>query len=315
MIAREEFSKKCDDLVPKEEIEKYNKCKIKMWIVLPITLIVDLLLAYLIYFIWKPDNAILMIATLVIASIYIVIYKTGYKWGNLKNQYSKEVLDLLFDGYKYEFKPKSRIGEQVFKNSGFSTNYDDYNGEDHLKVQIPNDDGTPSNVCLSLCDLRVTKKRPKIGLTLGLNGRLTRVNVPRNVTVFSGVFGCVDFPFEFKCNLSININSKGYEKINLEDEKFNKKCKTYTDNQLEALVILTPTLMNKLKACVERIPGFKVSITREGKMFFAMNRNMFELSKSFRKPTGKVFERFYDDVNDILLIINEIKNNNKVFKM
>ena len=73
--------------------------------------------------------------------------------------------------------------------------------------------------------------------------------------------------------------------------------------------------MNKLKGFAERIKGFKICITKSGSMYFSMSRNVFELSKSFRKPTGKVFEKFYDDVNDILLMINEIKNNNKVFKM
>jgi hypothetical protein len=42
--------------------------------------------------------------------------------------------------------------------------------------------------------------------------------------------------------------------------------------------------------------------------------NLFELGGTKEKPET-LFERLYDDVNLILLLVNEMKNNNKVFKM
>ena len=102
----------------------------------------------------------------------------------------------------------------------------------------------------------------------------------------------------------------------LGDIKFNKEFKTYTDNQIEALVILTPTLMTKLLSYSHRAKKFTLFLSQKGRMYFGMRRNLFKFKKRvFRKPSGKIFAKFYDDVSDILAIVNEIKDNNKVFKM
>lgn len=313
MITKEEFLQKCNDLIPKEEIDKYNKAQKKMWTTLIITLLIETLILIGIFSFWKP---IIYIAPVVyIISISIIVVNLRYQWGDLKNKYSKPVLDILFNDYKYSFQPASYINQQVFKSSCFNKDFDHYSGEDLLNVNIPNDDGTPSNVKFSVCDLRVTKEETYTVTRKDSNGRWVTTTETRTVVVYSGAFGCVYFPFKFKCDLSINVNSESLKRIKLEDETFNKRCKVYTDNQLEALVILTPTLMNKLKAFTARISKFKINISKDGRMYFGMSRNMFELSKRGKKPTGQVFERYYNDVVDMLAMIDEIKNNNKVFKM
>lgn len=313
MITKEEFLKKCDELIPKEEIEKYNKCQKKMWTTLIITVAIELLILIGIYCLWRP---ILFAAPIIlIVSIIIIVVCLKYRWGDFKKQYAKGVMDVLFEGYKYSFKPEGYINQNVFKSSCFYSQFDNYSGEDLLSVNIPNDDGTPSDVKFSICDLRVTKQETYTVTRKDSNGKWVTSTETRTVVVYGGAFGCVYFPFEFKCDVSINVNHKWHKRIKLEDEKFNKACKVYTNNQLEALVILTPTLMNKLKQFSERIWGFKICIMQNGRLYFGMRRNMFQLAKNFKKPTGRVFEKFYDDVSDVLLMIDEIKNNNKVFKM
>ena len=65
MISKEEFLQKCNDLIPKEEIEKYNKAQKKMWTALIITLLIETLILLGILSVWKP---ILFIAPV----IYII---------------------------------------------------------------------------------------------------------------------------------------------------------------------------------------------------------------------------------------------------
>ena len=313
MISKEEFVQRCDALIPKEEIEKYNKCRKKMWTTLIITLIVEALILFGLCCLW--NIVIYLVPFVVIISILIVVLNLKYNWGDFKKKYHKPVMDILFEGYEYYFQQEKYINENVFKSSCFNANYDRYSGEDFLCVKIPNDDGSASDVLLSLCDLRVTKQETVEYSSRDSNGNRVTRKETRTKIVYGGTFGYVNFPFQFKCDLSINVNHKWHKKIKLEDEKFNKACKVYTDNQLEALVILTPTLMNKIKSFVSRINSFKICLMKNGSMYFGMSRDMFELAKSSRKPTGIVFETFYDDVVDVLAMINEIKDNNKVFKM
>ena len=94
----------------------------------------------------------------------------------------------------------------------------------------------------------------------------------------------------------------------------NKKFKTYTNNQLEALVILTPAFMEKMLKFAHNLK-LKFYLSQNGKIYFTLNKDLFKFKTFNQKPCGKVFERFYDDILNLLVLIDEIKNNNKVFKM
>ena len=84
-----------------------------------------------------------------------------YQWADFKNRYSEGVMAVLFEGYDFTFNPKNFINTSVFKSSCFNAEYDKYSGEDLLTVKIPNDDGTPSNVLMTLSDLHVTKQEQR----------------------------------------------------------------------------------------------------------------------------------------------------------
>lgn len=135
------------------------------------------------------------------------------------------------------------------------------------------------------------------------------------IAIYNGIFGYVYFPFDFKCNMSLNIAFKGEKKIKLESVKFNKLFKTYTDNQLETLVILTPALMNKLISFSKRVRKLTLSLSKSGALYLGMTGDLFKLKTFFQVPSGRVFERYYDDVYNLLLLVEEIRTNNKVFDM
>lgn len=313
MISKEEFIKACDSIIPKEEIEKHHLCKVKMWTTLLITLLIEATIVAFISTFWVYIWFVGVF--LAIISIAIIVGTTRYSWKDFKAKYSNQALDCLFKGYKFSHELNKCISPTIFKSSGFGGDYDSYSGEDLLSVDIPNDDGTPSGVNLNICDLHVTKEEKRTVVVKNSDGSYSTETETYTVVIYDGVFGYVFFPFEFKCDLSLNFKYIGQQKIKLEDVNFNKKFKTYTDDQLEALVILTPKLMEKLIRFSNRVKNFKITLTRKGAIYFGMSRNLFKLNSFFKKPTGKVFERYYEDVADILAMVDEIKNNNKVFKM
>lgn len=220
--------------------------------------------------------------------------------------YRDKIIDYLLKGHNYYFNADSFIKEEIFEKSQFEGYYERYTGEDLLVINIPNDDGSESSVNLNLCDLDVTKtEEDDDGDT-------------HTVTVYSGVFGYVEFPFDFKCVLGINssyyIKGLKMEKVKLEDIKFNKVFKIYSNDQIEARYILTPDMMEKLMILACNFVGLRLNLV-DNKMYIGSVVNLFELNLSKRNGIESLFDNFYDDVKTILEIVNEIKNNNKIFKM
>ena len=104
------------------------------------------------------------------------------------------------------------------------------------------------------------------------------------------------------------------EEIKLEDIQFNKDFIVSTDDQVEALCILTPTMMNKLKKLKKRTGQVGLLLCKD-EMYIALDRNLFEMKSKLKELSVNVFDNLYDDISCILGIAEEIKNNNKVFKM
>ena len=307
MISKEEFFSICNTIIPQNEIDLYNKKTKRMWITLTLVLMIELILAIVLSVCWSI--VIIPIILAVFAVSVVIIFSTmKYSWHNFKSKYSAQVFDCLLKGYKHNFHQSAYIHQSIFDKSGFARNYDTYTGEDLLTIDIPKDDGTPSGIKLSISDLFVTRKEQRTTIK---NGKY--YTETRTVIVYKGAFAYVNFPFKFKCGIGLNIGFSGQKQIKLEDIEFNKKFKTYTNNQLEALVILTPTLITKLLALSQKAGRFQLSITPYGELYFGMKNNLFRLKGG--KPSPQTFEDFYDDISIILAIINEIKDNNKVFKM
>jgi hypothetical protein len=231
------------------------------------------------------------------------------KWAKFKKKYSKEVIHSVLKDYDYTYNQTSQIDSYIFRESPFNRSYDDYHGEDLLTINIPKDDGTPSGVKLQISDLKLTKEEERYDS----KGE----KYEKTVTVFEGAFGYVKFPFEFKCNLGINVRGDfaKLERVTLEDIEFNKKYHVYTDNQIEALLILTTAFMNKIKDFAKKMSSFQMFFREDGRFYIVMSRNLFELDTSKKAQGMSVFDNYYQDIADIVAIIEEIKNNNKIFKI
>ena len=129
----------------------------------------------------------------------------------------------------------------------------------------------------------------------------------------------MEFPFEFKCILCIDSNHikecRKLKGVTLEDIVFNKKFMVISDDQIESRYILTPTMMENLLALEKRFNGTKITLVDNRMYIGAIHKNLFELEGIDGTNIESAFDIFYDEVEAILKIIDEIRNNNKVFKM
>ena len=244
----------------------------------------------------------------------------GKSYSYYKNEYRNRALDFLLKGMNYTFNQESDLSEDIVINSQLIGEFDEFECKDRLSINIPNDDNSNSNCYLNLCDLEVTREEERDIDSSFDEDSPFHSSTTKTVTidVYKGMFGYVEFPFEFRCLLCLNseYKKKGVilRNVKLEDIVFAKKFRVWCDDQIEARYILTPDTMEKLLYLKSRLKGLRITLV-DNKMYIASRGiNLFELSGK-KENTETLFERIYDDVSVILWLVNEIKNNNKVFRM
>lgn len=315
MVSKEEYRQYINDLVAKDKGNEnigYLSSKYRLGFSLLLTFGIIFFIGGVFCTAFPDIETVLGIIAIILGFVFCMLsiamlFKSSKATKYYKDNYRSLILDYLLKGYEYSFSAYDKIEEEIFKASKFSGYYERYDGSDRLKINIPNDDGSKSDCYLTLCDLNVTKtERDSDGDS-------------RTVTVYNGVFGYVEFPFEFKCILSIDsfYRKKGIklERVNLEDIKFNNKFKLYSEDQVESRYILTPDMMDKLMKLEENFKGTKITIVNNKMYIGATGVDLFELSSIKGGNVSTLFENFYDEIKVMLDIINEIKNNDKVFKM
>lgn len=315
MVSEQEFINYATSILQEEDKEMFGKKKkanlIKFAIIIPLEIIIFSIL------ILTSSNPGLFVALLILtlaATLMFQFQNSKQDLKNLKSKYISSLFDFLLKGYKYIYDSTSFIDKSVFKASGFAKDYTNYTGEDLLCINIPNDDGTPSSVDFRVSDLHITYEEKQVVRKTNLNGKSYSTIETSVRSVYDGIFAYIKFPFKFKCDLALNVDPFYQDKIKLEDIEFNKMFKTYTNNQMEALCILTPTMINKLKNFKNRSGNFALILDKEN-LYLKMERNIFELDSKSKNLNGEIFKNLYHDIFDFISIVEEIKNNNKIFKM
>jgi len=114
-------------------------------------------------------------------------------------------------------------------------------------------------------------------------------------------------------DIGMYTSNKFGTKVILEDPEFTKLYDVYCNDQTEARYILTPALMERLKALNTRTTGdLFISFRNDRVSVFNNNgKNNFEagLFKSMIKNDYKMLMDFYTDLCDQLLIIDDLKLN------
>lgn len=322
MVSREEYMNFIREML-KEEVKKdearLSKYKENRKYLVSIAVAVFVIVVIPMFIIHFISGIFAFVIWLVVASNVKLESKT---YAYYKKEYRKRAIDFLLKENEYTFNDNFELNESVVVNSQLLDYFEELECKDMLSINIPNDDNSKSNCYLNLCDLKATREETRevssfIDDDDSLFDGMSRTETV-TVDVYKGMFGYVEFPFEFKCLMCINseYRKKGVvlENVILEDTVFNKKFRVWCNDQIEARYILTPVTMEKLIFLKNRLNGLRITLV-DNKMYIASRGiNLFELGGTKEKPET-LFERLYDDINVILMLVNEIKTNNKVFKM
>ena len=251
----------------------------------------------------------LLFAALICLIIALLLnFSAGYgELGKMERKYGEQVVDFLLKDMVYEYRKDGYVSSDIYKIAKYSSYYDEYTGEDYLKINIPNDDGSKSNTELIISDLKVTDHyTDKDGRT-------------KTRTCYSGVLGAIKFPYEFKCKMTLNRTSyslfQGYEKIKLESIEFNNRFSVRCTDQIEARYILTTDLMSRLIELHKKEPDIQMVLDGKYMILSISGKNLLKAKLNKGDIDAKSFYQFYEDIALIMSIVNEIKNNNKVFKI
>lgn len=311
MVSREEFKKYLFGLIKDDSKEmnlKYiNKNYTGMSLFLIVIGFLSIFVGVAVFNVFSSFYMLIIVGILAIISGFVRLYKSSKIKEYYKDKYREKIMSFLFGNHKYSFDRHGKIDSSIFKASQFEGRYEKYCGSDIISINISNDDGSASNNYLTLCDLNVTKTETDS------DGN------SRTVTVYKGVFGYIEFPFEFKSILCLNTKYKkdgfNLEKITLEDIQFSKKIGVYCNDQIEARYILTPDMMEKLLYLANRVGTLRMTLV-DNKMYIGFeNTDLFELSDVKDDKLETAFEKFYDEIDVLLKLVDEIKTNNKIFKI
>lgn len=120
-------------------------------------------------------------------------------------------------------------------------------------------------------------------------------------------------------NNSINAYTQSIgEKVKLEDPEFMDMFDVYSDDQVDARYILTPSLMERIKELAKRTKG-QYHIAFHNNKITVLNNNQSSnfgvgYFKSLTRDDNKLFIDFYKNICDEFAIIDDLKLNIRIWK-
>ena len=311
MVSKEEYNAYVKKILEKEE--RVNIKSMALWYQLVAVLLIfvgAILCIFWFPYIFLGGYPVIIFfvgVVAVIASVDMFLVKNRsmkYYRGECRDK----IIRYLLKGNEYLFYKSGYISSLEFDCSQFAkSTYDCFSSSDLLMINIPNDDGSKSKIDFRVADVCA------YDLSVDDEGNRSTSDVYR------GVFGYVTFKKKFKCILSINSKYKikgiKLEKVLLEDINFNEKFKVKSNNQVEARYILTPDMMDKILKLEAIIKDVKIVFVDRSIYIGSEKINLFELRRYKKGDPLTVFDNLYDEITLILGIVEELKNNDKVFKM
>ena len=216
------------------------------------------------------------ILMVVIAFIAIGVVSKKYRH-NFKTKIIQKITAFVDDSLVYS--PEGYVTREEFTNSGIFQKYcNRYKGEDHFKGTLGKTDVEFSEI---------------VGKHVTSSGSGSNRKEHQSI-VFKGVFFVADFNKDFKGHTIVlpdtaermlgkfgqslqSMSSRG-ELIKLEDPEFEKEFCVYSNDQVEARYILSPSLMKRI-VDFKRKWNAKVYLSfRHSKVYIAIktNKNLFE---------------------------------------
>jgi hypothetical protein len=238
--------------------------------------------------------------------IALIVIAVGYGKFNalskeFKNKYLRELINKTFDNAEYY--PDRGIDKDRVYATNLVKRADRYHTEDLIK-------GDVEGVKFETCDLKLEERHVRHTK----NG--TQVYY---VTYFLGRFFEFEFPKEFKSKIIVTESGlmtffSSFKKLEMESVEFNKKFKTYAQNEHDAFYVLTPHLMEAILELEQSNPGTIALLFTGNKLNITINnnRNTFEMSL-FRKVDMSIINQLQRDLNVIKDIVLELKLNRNIF--
>ena len=117
----------------------------------------------------------------------------------------------------------------------------------------------------------------------------------------SDKFYFTDKGIRINCSNFVNTNAitRTLEQISLEDPEFNKEFKLFSDNQIEARYIMTPSFMERLKYLQKYFFFTELDFAVKDDYFYLFLTDMTTIETMMQHPQGGLFE--IGDVNTSLL--------------
>jgi len=108
------------------------------------------------------------------------------------------------------------------------------------------------------------------------------------------------------------------DKVKLEDPEFSDMFDVYSDDQIDARYILTPSLMERIKELAKRTKG-QYHIAFHNNKITVLNNNQASnfgvgYFESLTKDDNKLFVDFYKNISDEFAIIDDLKLNIRIWK-
>lgn len=254
--------------------------------------------------------AVLLQEHIVIAIPFLIVGAVfssagGIKFRNLKTTFKTKILtnmiketfpDATYDPFK------GLPPERVYRD-GLLKKADRFHSEDLIK-------GSFSGVGFETCDLKLEERHVR----QTKNG--TQVYY---VTYFLGRFFEFEFPKKFKGKIILTEGSlmswfTNLKKVELESIDFNKKFKTYSNDELSTFYVLTPHLMEALLELERQNPGTIICAFIDNRLTIAINNNRdtFELNL-FQELNDDFLKIMKKEMNVIGKIVEELKLNRNIY--
>ena len=218
-----------------------------------------------------------------------------------------ETLSSVFDNVQYD--PDGRIGNDVIcgTNMFFPFNFTDIDGSDLIRASY-------RGVNIEMSDITLTEE---VEYTETDDNGHTKTRTRRTVH-FTGQWLTCDFHKELSADLCVfESNQRPRDRIETENEAFNKKYGIYCPSAHDAFYVLTPHMMEHIMTMDERAGGnIYLRFLKEGRVHVAVNsgRNHFELNRLEDTDLDALRHKFRNEVQYVVDLIDALLKEETLYR-
>lgn len=252
------------------------------------------------------DSRIFLLINVII--IFIAIYsKTKMAELSSKFDYASkyQLYEKIVKAYKdFSYYPLSGIDSRVISDSNLFKSFNDFVSEDYIQGKYNN-----LEIKLSEIELINLSQREE------LKGN-EYVTITESTTVFQGLFIITSMNKAFSATTYVLPNSwlkflnplpHYLNRVVLEDPNFEKAFDVYSDNQIEARYLLTPSFMERLQKVNNQYNIRCCFVDNQMLMAIELNHDFFPSLTLIKPITYESIKQIYDQLNIIFLIIDDLK--------